>query len=349
MPWVGAAIGAGASLLGGVMGGNSAKKAADASAQAQLQAAKIAASAAAFRPVDITSRFGSSQFEMGTDQYGTPILKGASYSASPEMKAIQDRLSAMYGTSLSQAEQVAGQTAPALTGGAQTLFGLGQQYLAKSPEQAAADYYNQQQALMEPGRQREEQRLGQSVFGRGRAGLNISGQGQPELFALSSARAQQDAALAAQAEQAAQQRITFGQGLLGAGAGLYNTMYGLQSAALNPLQTQLGMTQTIEELAQQPLLLGAQLGGQQASAGAQMGQSLLQGGMGAAQAQLQGSLAASSLLGKSLGGIGTAAMDGKFKGMGTDIANWYSGFGGGSNNLFQSNAGVNFLAPGTYG
>jgi hypothetical protein len=50
----------------------------------------------------------------------------------------------------------------------------------------------------------------------------------------------------------------------------------------------LGAGQTIEELGQQPLDIGAQLGGRAATAGANVGQSLLQGGLSAAQTQQRG-------------------------------------------------------------
>jgi len=285
-------------LLGFTSAGNKA-------AAEQLQAGKMAASAAAFRPVDITSRFGAGKFEMGTDAYGTPILKGASYEVSPEMRAIQDAVSAQMPGAVAQAAAVTEQTAPWLTGGAQNLFSLGSQYLAQSPEAAARDYYSTQQALLEPTRQAEEARLAQSVFGRGRAGLNIRGV-NPDLATYAGANRMQDLQLAAQAEQAAQQRIGFGAGLFGQGTDLYNQLYSLQTGAYSPLQTQLGMVQSIEELAQQPLLLGAQLGGQQATAGANMGQSLLQAGLGAAQSRLQGNLAGGQVLGNIISSVGSS-------------------------------------------
>ena len=290
-----ALIGAGAGLIGSSMAGRAAKSAANTSAQAQLDAAQIAAEAQKFRPVGITSRFGASNFQFGPEGY----LTSAGYTASPEITALQDRLAALYGTSLGQAEQAAAQAAP-LGAAAQGLFGLGQQYLAESPEAARQRYYNQQQALLEPTRQQEEQRLSAGVFGRGRAGLSVGAAGQPELFALAKAREQQNAALAAQAEQAAQQQIGFGAGLFGTGAGLQQTGYGLQTAALSPFQTQFGLTQLLEQAAQQPLDIGAQLGGRAATAGANVGQTLLTGGLGAAQTQLQGSLVGPSLMANTL-------------------------------------------------
>lgn len=272
MPWISGAIIGGASLLGSSMAGRSAERAADRSAQAQLEAARIAAEEARFRPVGLSTRFGTSQFEFGPEGR----LTGAAYQASPEIQALQQRLSALYGTSLGQAE-----AAPATS---QTLFGLGSQYLGQSPEAIRQQYFREQQALLEQPRQAEEQRLAASVFGRGRAGLNIGTTGQPELAALASARRQQDLALAAQAEQAAQQRIGFGTGLFGAG-------YGLQTQALAPFQTQFGVSQLLEQAAQQPLDIGAQLGGRTATAGAKAGESLLLGGLSSARTQYGGELA----------------------------------------------------------
>jgi hypothetical protein len=167
----------------------------------------------------------------------------------------------------------------------------------------------EQYALLDPIRAREEQRLGSSVFGRGRAGLSVGDMGQPELFALASARRGQDLQLAAQAEQAAQQRAGFGAGLFGTGAGLLGTQYGLQTQALAPFQTQFGTAQSLEQAALQPLELGANLGGRAVNtAGAS---ALLQGGLGAAQTQLQGALVGPSLLANNAASFGQQYLQGQ--------------------------------------
>jgi hypothetical protein len=266
-------------IVSAVIGSSASKKAAAAQAEAtryaadqQLRAARLAAEEARFRPVGISTRFGQSQFQF--DEKGR--LKGAGYTASPEVQALQQRLSALYGDSLGLAERA---VAPA-----ETLFGLGQQYLAQSPEQARNQYLQEQYAMLDPIRQREEQRLGASVFGRGRAGLNIGDVGQPELAALANARRTQDLQLAAQAEQEARNRIAYGTGLFGEAGKL-------QTAALSPFQTQFGLSQLLEETAQKPLDIGAQLGGRTATAGASAGEALLRGGMAAAQTRLGGQLA----------------------------------------------------------
>jgi hypothetical protein len=97
------------------------------------------------------------------------------------------------------------------------------------------------------------------------------------------ALAQQDAALAAQAQQAGQQQTAFGAGLFGQGANLLNQYQTGQVGALSPFQSYLAATQGIESLGQAPLDIGAQLGGRAATAGAQAGQSLLYGGINAAR------------------------------------------------------------------
>ena len=267
------------SVIGSAIGARATRKAAAEqaaasryAADAQERAAQLAAEEARFRPVGISTRFGQSQFQFGPEGR----LSGASYTTSPEIQALQDRLSTLYGDSLGLAEQA---VAPS-----QTLFGLGQQYLAQTPEQARNQYLQEQYAMLDPIRQREEARLGASVFGRGRAGLNIGDVGQPELAALATARRTQDLQLAAQAEQEARNRINFGTGLFGEAGRL-------QTSALAPFQTQFGLSQLLETAGQQPLDIGAQLGGRTATAGAQAGQSLLQGGLAAAQTRLGGQLA----------------------------------------------------------
>jgi hypothetical protein len=150
MPIAAAAIMGGASLLGGSMQSKAAGDAARQSAQAQLEAARIAAEAAKFRPVGVTTRYGTSNFQFGPDGY----LSGAGYTVSPELQAYQDRLQALTGGALSQAEMAGQQYAP-LQQGAQGLFGLGQQYLQQTPEQVASQYMRQQQDLLAPSRERQ--------------------------------------------------------------------------------------------------------------------------------------------------------------------------------------------------
>ena len=316
-------LAAGASVLGGYLSGKSAEKAAQTSANAQLEAARIAAEEQGFRPVGMSTRFGTSAFQFGPEGR----LSGASYTASPEIQALQNRLSALYGTSLGQAEEAQALGAP-LGAAGQGLFGLGSQYLATSPEAARQQYIAEQQNLLRAPRMEEEQRLAASVFGRGRAGLNIGTAGQPELAALAGARRQQDLALAAQAEQASQQRLGFGAGLFGTGANLLGTQYGLQTQALGPFQSQFGLSQLLEQAAQQPLDIGAQLGGRSATAGANVGQTLLSGGLNAAQTRLAGSLVGPSAMANSLSKVNYENLFNKL------MAPSSSGFGTNTNAMY---------------
>ena len=280
----------GGSLLGGLLGGSSAKKAAQAQAAAQERAAQLAAEEARFRPVGITTRFGSSQFQ--TDPQGR--VSGASYTLDPQLAAMQDRFLGLAGGGLGQAEQAQQQFAP-LGQAAQGLFGLGQQYLAQSPQEAAQQYMMGQQNLLAPSRARQFAQLQNQLFQTGRGGLSVGATGErpsgaaglgaanPEMEAYYNALAQQDAALAANAMQAGQQQTAFGAGLFGTGGNLLTQGYGGQAAALGPYQAYLQGATGLEALGQAPLDIGAQLGGRMANpTGAQ---ALLQGGMGAAQSQ----------------------------------------------------------------
>lgn len=130
---IGAIIGAGASLLGGMMAGDSAADAAAAQSAAQLEAARIAAEESRFRPIGITTRFGGSQFTTGPDGR----VSGASYELTPELRAMQDRFMALAGRGLTQAEEAQGLYSPFM-GAATGLFGAGQRYLAQPTDQRLA-------------------------------------------------------------------------------------------------------------------------------------------------------------------------------------------------------------------
>ena len=282
-------------FLGAQEQASATEAAANTSAAAQRYAAQQAAEAARFRPVGITTRYGSSQFQMSPQGY----LTGAGYNVSPELKAYQDRLMGLTGGALTQAEQAQQQFAPLQTA-ATGLFGLGQQYLAQSPQQVAAQYIQQQQDLLAPSRERQMAQLQNQLFQQGRGGLSVGATGTrpsgaaglgattPELEAYYNAIAQQDAQLAAQAQQAGQQNVAFGTGLFGTGANMLGQYQAGQVGALNPFTTYLGAGQTIEELGQAPLKLGAALGGQAAAYGGNVGQALLTGGMAAARTQQAG-------------------------------------------------------------
>ena len=283
-----ALIAGGASLLGGILGGRSAQKAAQTSANAQLEAARIAAEEARFRPVGITTRFGTSAFEVSPEGRVT----GAGYELSPELRAYQDRLMGLTGMGFTQAEAGQQMFQP-LFGAGQGLFGLGQQYMAQSPEQAAQQYMMRQQDLLAPSRERQFAALQNRLFQTGRGGLSVGATGErpsgaaglgattPETEAYFNALAQQDAELAARATEEGRRQLAFGAGLFGTGADLIGRGYTGQIGALAPFETYLGASRTLEGLGQQPLDIGINIGTRgQSPAGAS---ALLSGGMGAAR------------------------------------------------------------------
>jgi hypothetical protein len=285
---VGAAIGGGIGFLGGLFGGNSAEDAARAQADAQLKAAQLAAEEARFRPVGVTTRFGSSQFQ--TDPSGR--VSGASYNVSPELQAYQDRFRGMAGGALSQAEMAGQQYAP-LTGAASNLYSLGQQYIQQTPEQVAQQYMARQQDLLAPSRERQMAQLQNQLFQTGRGGLSVGATGirpsgaaglgatTPEMEAYYNALAQQDLQLANQAQTAGQEQLKFGAGLFGVGSNLLDQYQQGQVGALRPFEAYMGQEKALEAVGQQPLDIGMNIGAKGMSPSA--ANALLEGGMSAAQ------------------------------------------------------------------
>ena len=274
----------------------------------QLRAAgQQAASQAQFRPVGITTRFGTSQFQFNPQ---TGQLESAGYTVSPEAQALQNRLMGLSGAGLTQAEQAQAQYAP-LAGAAQSLFGLGQQYLAQSPQEVAQKYMESQQALLQPERERQLATIRNRLQKTGRTGLAVAQGGElqaanPEMAAYYNALAQQNAQLAAQAQQAGQQQLAFGTGLFGQGAGLLGQTYAGQQAALAPFTQYLSGVSGIESQAQQPLGLSSALGQQASTAGYRSGYLGLQGNLGAAQAMYPAN--AYSPASQVLGGLGSSPL-----------------------------------------
>jgi hypothetical protein len=197
-------------------------------AQARIgQSTQQAVAGSQFRPVGTTTRFGTSNFQVDP---ATGQLVSAGYTASPEITSAQNRL-----------------------------LGLGASYLAQTPEEVAQQYMTRQYDLLDPSRQRQLAGIRNENFRTGRGGLSVGSTGlrpsgaqglmgsNPELEAYYNALAQQDAQLAAQAQQAGQQQVTFGTGLFG----------------------QAGQ---LENMAQQPFALSQGLAQQSSVAGARSGE-----------------------------------------------------------------------------
>ena len=197
-------------------------------AQARIgQATQQGVAGAQFRPVGVTTRFGASQFQVDPT---TGQVISAGYTAAPEITSAQNRL-----------------------------MGLGASYLAQTPEEVAQQYLSKQYELLDPSRQRQLAAIRNQAFQTGRGGLSVGSTGlrpsgaqglmgaNPEMEAYYNALAQQDAQLAAQAQQSGQQQVGFGAGLFG----------------------QAGQ---LENMAQQPFSLSQGLAQQASAAGARAGQ-----------------------------------------------------------------------------
>ena len=286
-----AVIGGAVNLAGSLLGGSSASDAAQTSANAQLEASRMAAEEARFRPVGMAgTRFAikpSYTYESGR-------LTGVEGGLTPEMQAYQDRLLALTGRGLSEAELAQSRLDP-LLGGAQRLFTLGETYLGQSPEEVANRYMLQQQNILAPTRERQLAELRNRGFQTGREGLSVGATGlrpgggmglgasNPEMEAYFNAIAQQDAQLAGQAEEEARRNIAFGGSLYNAAPGLLGGRLSGLSSAYAPFSTGLGVASSLDELAYEPIRRGAELGGRVMQGGAQAGQSLLYGGTNAAR------------------------------------------------------------------
>jgi hypothetical protein len=318
---LGNAITGGLGLAGGVLQSQQSREAAQTAAQNVNTATQAGVEASQFRPVGMTTRFGTSNY---TYDPVTGRMTSAGYQLSPEAKNAQDRLVGLAGRGLTQAEQAQQQFAPLQTG-AQNLFGLGNQYISQSPQDVAQRYINQQMQLLQPSREMDLANLQNRLQQQGRAGLSVAQGGSlgattPELQALYNARAQQELQLASQAQQAGQQNVLFGAGLLGQGATAMGNYYGGQQAAYSPYTTALGQIQGLETAAQQPLTMGANLAQQASLAGARSGQ------LGLTGAQIQGNLMTSNAVTNNpyaafLSGLGSPTST-----LGQGLANYITGY-----------------------
>jgi hypothetical protein len=317
-------------------------------AQARIDAETAAAKAAAqFRPVGMTTRFGTSQFQVDPV---TGQLTSAGYTLSPEAKAAQDRLVKLTESGLVQAEGAQAQFAPLQTG-ATSLFTLGNKYLAQSPQDVAQNYLAEQMALLQPGRELELANLQTKLRNQGRMGLSVAQGGDlgattPELQALFNARARQEAELAANAQQLGQRDVLFGSSLLGQGAQAMGQYYGGQQASYAPFTTALGQVQGLEALGQQPLTTGINLGqissqaganvGKLGLTGAQLSTNLATGADATRNLAAQGLIAAgnpSAQFGQAIGGLFGGGLQSAFSGTGLGSSGFGTGLAYGNQDL----------------
>ena len=237
----------------GLLGQSKASSAAKDAANAQLESAKIAAEMSKFTPYGVTTGFGSSWFDADTQTAG--------YELDPALAAYRDKLMSM---------------------GAEALPGT------MDPTANAQMYYDEIKAMQEPMRQQEQAQLQQNMFGSGRLGMRLAGEGagagaggmyQPEVLGYNKANALADQALAQQARTASMAEL---DAAINRGTGLFTSGMGVE---------QLGLT---------PLELGATIGGRATAAGQQAGAQLMAGGQAAAQANLASGMGWSNTM-KDLG------------------------------------------------
>lgn len=279
-----ALLSTGLNAAGGYLSSQQAADAAKTAADAQIQAAKIAADAAKFRPVGVTTNFGSSNF--GFDANGN--LNSAGYTLSPQLQAQQNQLMATAPSLLNQFTNAQQTTAP-MGQAANSMMSLGNQYLATSPQAQAAKYMAEQQALLEPTNQRSLADLRATLQAQGRLGVATGATtdgmraANPELEAYYNALNMQNRNLAASATQGGMDYAKFGSGLVGSGGDMLNGMYATQANAYTPYNTALSGAQTLEGLGQNALTMGMNMGSTATAANASSGGLLAQGMNNAAQ------------------------------------------------------------------
>jgi hypothetical protein len=175
---------------------------------------------------------------------------------------------------------------------ASRMMTLGNSYLATTPQEQAAKYMAEQQALLATGRERDVNNMLTGEYNRGTYGLSVGGTStgmnaaNPRLEALFNAQRQQDLGLASQATQGGMDYAKFGGALTGAGGDMLKSMYGVQSAAYDPYKAALGGATQVEGLGQNALTLGMDMGSTVTAANARSG-SLLANGMTNAATTMQ--------------------------------------------------------------
>lgn len=176
-PWLSAAGSALGSMGGGGGGGGSAQS----------------PTAAGFTPYSIRSGIATSTVD--------PNARTATYTLTPEMQAFRDRYYAGATAALPTAESAA--YGEQVRNYGQNLFA---EAAGMDTGQMTQDYFNQQQALLEPARAQESSRLNDLMFSKGTLGAGVGmggGYVNPQQYALAQAREQQNAALALSAEDRA--------------------------------------------------------------------------------------------------------------------------------------------------
>ena len=257
--------------------------------QAGLQAQQLGA----FKPVTVTSMFGTPNYTY--DAYGR--LTSATSTAAPWLQNVQTATQGMLPGFTTEAQRAAGDTrmltaADKAYGVGNTYYNLAQQALPTSYDVAdkTQEYYNRMQQMVAPEREQQLASTRNKLYQTGRQGIAVGATSpdaggmlatNPEMAAYYNALAKQDLELANTAEQRAranlQQDISTGTnlyqqgtGMFGTSADLQNTQYKNWLAAQTPITGTLGNLQTYEGLQYAPVTAGFEYG-KPVTAGAQYG------------------------------------------------------------------------------
>lgn len=219
--------------------------------------------AAEFKPYSISTGFGSSTFDTEA--------KTGGYTLDPRLAAFRDIFyKGATGAAPTEAQTKFGQDVSNYGMG---LFGRAANL---DTNQIAQDYYNRQQALLQPGRAQQETQLADTLFKTGRTGAGVGYGGgyiNPEQFSLLSAREAQNAQLGLESTDRARQMqiddINKALGYYGMGEKFKTDPYSTMSNIL-------GYGTGVEQLGLTPLTLGIQTGQAGAAAGGNVANLLAQ-------------------------------------------------------------------------
>ena len=265
--------------------GGSKKKALKKLAKRQEAAGQAYQAASQFKPVGTTNAFGTTQYTYNPQGQ----LETAGYQLNPELAALSQGALGAAGTTGQQFYNQATQSGLGLTG-------LGAQYIAQSPQEAAAKYMQDQQALLQPGQDYARAQMNQGLFSSGRGGLTTggpTGDANPEMAAYYASLARQQQEMAANADLYGRQRVAFGGDLTKQGLGL-------GVGAYDPMKANLAAAQGVEGLGQGLLGTGIDIGGLRTKA-AQMGaEGNLKGALAGAESRYQAAMTPS--FGQALAG-----------------------------------------------
>lgn len=370
---IASAVGGVVSGIGGMISGDAAAGAANEqadylrnlSAEQRKNITDAAANAAArgqFKPVTVTSMFGTPKYTY--DESGR--LTGVESTAAPWLRDLQLRQAGMLPqymnlteSALNAAPQYATGAQQAVTGG-ERMYNLAGQALPTSYDVTGETQrlFGKYQELLAPERERQLATTRQSLFNRGRQGLAIGATQaggelatNPEMAAYYNAVAAKDKELALAAEERArtnlQSDITTAGKLYGGGAAGYTTAGDLQNllyrnvaASQSPFATGMAATTGTEQTAFTPVTQGFGYAGSVVPAEQWAGDMLLRGATSASNvatsmapqiANYQYQHSAYSPWGSLLQSMGPQL--GK-----ANMGSWSSLFGSGSGGGFQGPA-----------